>query len=105
MMALNTASDSLGDTIIPYYYVPVYFMRRTNIRETLILLEIEHRICQSTDNELPFPLIITAKNPSKLFHQAISSPTIQEYLWMQVFNIIVTCYPAKNRTAIYLRML
>lgn len=37
-MALNTASDSPGDTIIPYYYVLVYFMRRTNTRRTLILL-------------------------------------------------------------------
>jgi len=39
MMALNTASDSLGDTIIPYNYVLGYFMRRTNTRGTLILLE------------------------------------------------------------------
>lgn len=95
-MALNTASDSLGDTIIPYYYVSVYFMRRTNIRETLILLEIEHRICQSADNELPFPLIITAKNSSELFHEAISSPTSIP-LRIQIFNI--TYYPTKNRAA------
>lgn len=82
MMALNTASDSLGDTIILYYYVPVYFMRRTNIRETLILLETEHRICQSADNKLPFPLIITAKNPSEFFHDAIFSSAVYKYLWI-----------------------
>lgn len=76
MMALNTASDSLRDTIMPYYYIPVYFMRRTDIRETLILLETEHRICQSADNELPFSLIITAKNSSELFHDAISSSRV-----------------------------
>lgn len=88
MMALNTTSDSLGDTIIPYYYVPVYFMRRSNIRETLILLEIEHRICQSADNELLFPLIITAKNPSELFHQAISSPTVYKNISECKFSIL-----------------
>lgn len=68
MMALNTASDSPGDTIIPYYYVPrVLYVTYQHTRNT-DFIRAEHRICQSADNEPPFPLIITAKNPSKLRH-------------------------------------
>jgi hypothetical protein len=43
MMALNTASDSPGDTIIPYYYVRVYFTRRSGTQQQRDADFIKHR--------------------------------------------------------------